>query len=64
MYGEFQNKQLQSGQEYVLFVLAVVEVLENVSRDLSAAPRWAAAAALILPFTTAFSDFSGVANAN
>ncbi|XP_029696457.1 receptor-type tyrosine-protein phosphatase S isoform X23 [Takifugu rubripes] len=30
MYGEFENKQLQSGQEYVLFVLAVVEMLENV----------------------------------
>lgn len=35
MYGEFQNKQLQSGQEYVLFVLAVVEMLENVSINVS-----------------------------
>lgn len=30
MYGEFENKQLQSGQEYVVFVLAVVETSENV----------------------------------
>lgn len=30
MYGEFENKQLQSGQEYVFFVLAVVEMSENV----------------------------------
>lgn len=35
MYGEFENKQLQSGQEYVLFVLAVVEMLENVSINVS-----------------------------
>lgn len=31
MYGEFQNKQLQNGQEYVFFVLAVVEMSDNVS---------------------------------
>lgn len=30
MYGEFENKQLQNGQEYVFFVLAVVEMSENV----------------------------------
>lgn len=36
MYGEFQNKQLQNGQEYVFFVLAVVEMSDNVSLS----PRW------------------------
>lgn len=33
MYGEFENKQLQNGQEYVFFVLAVVEMSENVSES-------------------------------
>lgn len=35
MYGEFENRPLQSGQEYVVFVLAVVETLENVSPRVS-----------------------------
>lgn len=30
-YGGFTNKQLQSGQEYVFFVLAVMEHTESVS---------------------------------
>uniref|UniRef100_A0A3B3ZVI9 Receptor-type tyrosine-protein phosphatase S n=1 Tax=Periophthalmus magnuspinnatus TaxID=409849 RepID=A0A3B3ZVI9_9GOBI len=30
MYGEFENKQLQSGQEYIFFVVAVVEMSENI----------------------------------
>lgn len=30
MYGEFENQQLQNGQEYIFFVLAVLEVFENV----------------------------------
>uniref|UniRef100_A0AAV2KRG3 Receptor-type tyrosine-protein phosphatase S n=1 Tax=Knipowitschia caucasica TaxID=637954 RepID=A0AAV2KRG3_KNICA len=30
MYGEFENKQLQSGHEYIFFVVAVVETSENV----------------------------------
>lgn len=30
-YGGFENKQLQSGQEYVFFVLAVMEHSESVS---------------------------------
>lgn len=30
-YGGFTNKQLQSGQEYVFFVLAVMEHAESVS---------------------------------
>ncbi|XP_042566396.1 receptor-type tyrosine-protein phosphatase delta isoform X2 [Clupea harengus] len=28
-YGEFQNKQLQNGQEYIFFVLAVLDISEN-----------------------------------
>lgn len=31
MYGDFKNKQLQNGQEYIFFVLAVLEMSENVS---------------------------------
>ncbi|KAJ0055609.1 hypothetical protein NL108_005419 [Boleophthalmus pectinirostris] len=30
MYGEFENKQLQNGQEYIFFVVAVVEMSENI----------------------------------
>lgn len=30
-YGGFENKQLQTGQEYVFFVLAVMEHSESVS---------------------------------
>lgn len=30
-YGGFENKQLQNGQEYVFFVLAVIEHTELVS---------------------------------
>lgn len=30
-YGDFENKQLQNGQEYIFFVLAVLEMSENVS---------------------------------
>ncbi|XP_051785966.1 receptor-type tyrosine-protein phosphatase delta isoform X17 [Erpetoichthys calabaricus] len=29
VYGDFENKQLQNGQEYVFFVLAVLEISEN-----------------------------------
>ncbi|KAM9717783.1 receptor-type tyrosine-protein phosphatase delta isoform 12-T12 [Menidia menidia] len=29
-YGDFENKQLQSGQEYVFFVVAVLEMSENI----------------------------------
>ncbi|MFT7807464.1 receptor-type tyrosine-protein phosphatase delta-like isoform X15 [Arapaima gigas] len=29
-YGDFENRQLQSGQEYVFFVLAVLEMSENM----------------------------------
>ncbi|KAG7262626.1 LOW QUALITY PROTEIN: hypothetical protein CRUP_019557 [Coryphaenoides rupestris] len=28
-YGDFENKQLQSGQEYIFFVLAILEMSEN-----------------------------------
>lgn len=31
LYGDFENKQLQNGQEYIFFVLAVLEISENVS---------------------------------
>lgn len=31
MYGDFENKQLLNGQEYVFFVLAVLEISDNVS---------------------------------
>uniref|UniRef100_A0A7N9AV45 protein-tyrosine-phosphatase n=1 Tax=Mastacembelus armatus TaxID=205130 RepID=A0A7N9AV45_9TELE len=31
IYGDFENKQLQNGQEYIFFVLAVLEMSENVS---------------------------------
>ncbi|XP_067379126.1 receptor-type tyrosine-protein phosphatase delta-like isoform X26 [Channa argus] len=30
MYGDFENKQLQNGQEYIFFVLAVLESSENI----------------------------------
>ncbi|XP_051554953.1 receptor-type tyrosine-protein phosphatase S-like isoform X49 [Myxocyprinus asiaticus] len=30
MYGDFENKQLLNGQEYVFFVLAVLEISENM----------------------------------
>lgn len=30
-YGGFENKQLQNGQEYVVFILAVMEHSESVS---------------------------------
>ncbi|XP_023822080.1 receptor-type tyrosine-protein phosphatase delta isoform X23 [Oryzias latipes] len=30
IYGDFENKQLQNGQEYVFFVLAVLEMSENI----------------------------------
>ncbi|XP_075307613.1 receptor-type tyrosine-protein phosphatase delta isoform X13 [Odontesthes bonariensis] len=30
MYGDFENKQLQNGQEYIFFVLAVLEMSENI----------------------------------
>lgn len=30
MYGEFENKQLQNAQEYIIFVLAVLEMSDNV----------------------------------
>ncbi|XP_050932263.1 receptor-type tyrosine-protein phosphatase delta isoform X13 [Lates calcarifer] len=30
IYGDFENKQLQSGQEYIFFVLAVLEMSENI----------------------------------
>ncbi|XP_059396017.1 receptor-type tyrosine-protein phosphatase delta-like isoform X18 [Carassius carassius] len=30
MYGDFENKQLLNGQEYVFFVLAVLEISDNV----------------------------------
>ncbi|XP_038123421.1 receptor-type tyrosine-protein phosphatase S-like isoform X45 [Cyprinodon tularosa] len=29
-YGDFENKQLQNGQEYIFFVLAVLEMSENI----------------------------------
>ncbi|XP_036406841.1 receptor-type tyrosine-protein phosphatase delta-like isoform X2 [Megalops cyprinoides] len=29
IYGDFENKQLQNGQEYIFFVLAVLEISEN-----------------------------------
>ncbi|KAJ8416441.1 hypothetical protein AAFF_G00357290 [Aldrovandia affinis] len=29
IYGNFENKQLQNGQEYIFFVLAVLEISEN-----------------------------------
>ncbi|XP_078147999.1 receptor-type tyrosine-protein phosphatase delta-like [Centroberyx gerrardi] len=29
IYGDFENKQLQNGQEYIFFVLAVLEMSEN-----------------------------------
>ncbi|KAJ8262302.1 hypothetical protein GJAV_G00164920 [Gymnothorax javanicus] len=29
IYGDFENKRLQSGQEYIFFVLAVLEISEN-----------------------------------
>lgn len=31
MYGDFENKQLLNGHEYIFFVLAVLEISENVS---------------------------------
>lgn len=31
MYGDFENKLLLNGQEYVFFVLAVLEISDNVS---------------------------------
>uniref|UniRef100_A0A9J8BKK4 Receptor-type tyrosine-protein phosphatase S n=1 Tax=Cyprinus carpio carpio TaxID=630221 RepID=A0A9J8BKK4_CYPCA len=31
MYGDFENKHLLNGQEYVFFVLAVLEISDNVS---------------------------------
>lgn len=31
MYGDFENKPLQSGQEYIFFVLAVLEMSDHVS---------------------------------
>ncbi|XP_028829956.1 receptor-type tyrosine-protein phosphatase delta isoform X25 [Denticeps clupeoides] len=30
IYGDFENKQLQNGQEFIFFVLAVLEVSENI----------------------------------
>jgi len=30
VYGDFENKQLQNGQEYIFFVLAILEMSENV----------------------------------
>ncbi|KAK2863197.1 hypothetical protein Q5P01_002730 [Channa striata] len=30
IYGDFENKQLQNGQEYIFFVLAVLETSENI----------------------------------
>uniref|UniRef100_A0A665XFJ8 Receptor-type tyrosine-protein phosphatase S n=1 Tax=Echeneis naucrates TaxID=173247 RepID=A0A665XFJ8_ECHNA len=30
IYGDFENKQLQNGQEYIFFVLAVVEMSDNI----------------------------------
>ncbi|XP_044039622.1 receptor-type tyrosine-protein phosphatase delta-like isoform X42 [Siniperca chuatsi] len=30
IYGDFENKQLQNGQEYIFFVLAVLEMSENI----------------------------------
>ncbi|XP_035800972.1 receptor-type tyrosine-protein phosphatase delta isoform X34 [Amphiprion ocellaris] len=30
MYGDFENKQLETGQEYIFFVLAVLEMSENI----------------------------------
>ncbi|XP_038588089.1 receptor-type tyrosine-protein phosphatase delta-like isoform X23 [Micropterus salmoides] len=30
LYGDFENKQLQNGQEYIFFVLAVLEMSENI----------------------------------
>ncbi|XP_075891557.1 receptor-type tyrosine-protein phosphatase delta isoform X13 [Nelusetta ayraudi] len=30
LYGEFENKQLQNGQEYIFFVLAVLEMSDNI----------------------------------
>uniref|UniRef100_A0A8D3EAA9 Receptor-type tyrosine-protein phosphatase S n=1 Tax=Scophthalmus maximus TaxID=52904 RepID=A0A8D3EAA9_SCOMX len=35
IYGDFENKQLQNGQEYIFFVLAALEMSENVSRPYS-----------------------------
>ncbi|XP_061620681.1 receptor-type tyrosine-protein phosphatase delta isoform X37 [Phyllopteryx taeniolatus] len=29
-YGDFENKQLQSGQEYIFFVLAALEISDNI----------------------------------
>nr|XP_046237364.1 receptor-type tyrosine-protein phosphatase delta-like isoform X28 [Scatophagus argus] len=30
IYGDFENRQLQNGQEYIFFVLAVLEMSENI----------------------------------
>lgn len=38
VYGDFENRPLQSGQEYIFFVLAVLENSENVSR--ASPTRW------------------------
>lgn len=35
-YGDFRNRPLQNGQEYVFFVLALLDLSENVSADLNA----------------------------
>ena len=35
IYGDFENKQLLNGQEYIFFVLAILEMSENVSLSLS-----------------------------
>lgn len=32
-YGDFRNRPLQNGQEYVFFVLALLDLSENVSID-------------------------------
>lgn len=31
-YGDFHNRRLQNGQEYVVFVLALLDLSENVSK--------------------------------
>lgn len=32
-YGDFRNRPLQNGQEYVFFVLALLDLSENVSKN-------------------------------
>lgn len=39
-YGDFRNRPLLNGQEYVFFVLALLDLSENVSQTLIRSCRW------------------------